>query len=171
MERKQHIFLIEVGADVLPCHVHISVPLWVMDLDSMAREKNADLKDEMLSKVCDYLIQGPCHLKGCLQKDPNSHWKIWRSLDLGQETKIKVVLLHTKAFLCGWIVPFCLFVFLRQKYTTQKDEQKAMLKDEKTPCTKTKIRHVKWRKDETDHAKRRNSSAKRRKNAMRKDAI
>ena len=53
-------------------------------------------------------------------------------------------------------MPFRLFVYSRQKYATRKDKKK-----KKSPCKKT----------EKHHANRRNFSAKKRKNAMRKDAI
>ena len=39
-----------------------------------------------------------CHQWGCLQKDPSSRWKIWRTSDLGRETKAEEVWPHLKVF-------------------------------------------------------------------------
>ena len=66
-----------------------------MDLDSRAREENAGLWDEMLSKVIE---KGTCFQWGSSQKDPSSHCRIWWTPYHGQETKIKVVWLCINVF-------------------------------------------------------------------------
>ena len=50
----------------------------------------------MLTSHCNHLIQGPCHQRGCSQKDPSSHWKILRTADFGQDTETEVVWPHLK---------------------------------------------------------------------------
>ena len=63
--------------DALYFHFHISVYLWVVDLDSRVTKKKAVLWDEILLKVIKCFVQGPYKQLGGLQKDSSSHWWIW----------------------------------------------------------------------------------------------
>ena len=53
---------IKSETDVLPCCIHIPLCLFVVIyLDSRVGEKNTGLRDEMLLKVTEHLVHGPCH--------------------------------------------------------------------------------------------------------------
>ena len=54
------------------------------------REKNAGFWGEKLPEAIEHFIWGPCYQWGGSQKEPNSHWRILRTPDPGQETKAKM---------------------------------------------------------------------------------
>ena len=54
--RDNKISWIKGEADALPCHFHISVCLWIMDLDCRVREKKAGFWDEMLPEAIEHFI-------------------------------------------------------------------------------------------------------------------
>ena len=87
---------IKSEADALPCHFHISICLLIIDLDRRVIEKNAGFWDEMLLESFEYFVQRPCYQWEGSQKDPSSHWRIWRTPDPGQETEAKMFLLCFK---------------------------------------------------------------------------
>ena len=56
--------------DVLPCHIHLPVCLWIMDLHSRSPKKNKSHRNEVLPQDTMHLIQRPCYQWGNLCQDP-----------------------------------------------------------------------------------------------------
>ena len=50
--------------DVLPCHIHLPVCLWIMDPHSRAPKKNTSHGNEVLPQDTTHLIQRPCYQWG-----------------------------------------------------------------------------------------------------------
>ena len=55
--------------DVLPCHIHLPVCLWIMDPHSRA-PKNTSHGNEVLTQDTAHLIQRPCYQRGSPCQDP-----------------------------------------------------------------------------------------------------
>ena len=57
--------------DALPCHIHFSVCLWIMDPHSSAPKKNTSHENEVLPQYTMLLIQRPCYQRGTPCQDPS----------------------------------------------------------------------------------------------------
>ena len=77
--------------DVLPCHIHLPVYLWIMNPHSRAPKKNTFHGNEMLPQDTTHLIQRPCYQRASPCQDPAGNWTTRRSLDDRKETQTAVV--------------------------------------------------------------------------------
>ena len=77
--------------DVLPCHIHLTVCLWIMDPHSSAPKKNTSHGNEVLLHDTTHLIQRPCYKRGSPCQDPAGNWTTRRPPDNRKETHTVVV--------------------------------------------------------------------------------
>ena len=77
--------------DVLPCHIHLRVCLWIMDPHSRARKKNTSHGNEVLPQDTTHLIQRPSYQRGSPCQDPAGNWITWRSPDDHKDRQTAVV--------------------------------------------------------------------------------
>ena len=56
--------------NVLPCHIHLPVCLWIMDPHNRAPKKKTSQRNEVLPQNTAHLIQGPCYQRGSPCQDP-----------------------------------------------------------------------------------------------------
>ena len=77
--------------DVLPCHIHLPVCLWIIDPHSRALKKNKSHGKEVLLQNTTHLIQRPCYQRGSPCQDPEGNWTARRLRDYHKETHTAVV--------------------------------------------------------------------------------
>ena len=75
----------------LPCPIHLSVRLWIMNPYSWAAKKNTTHGNEMLRKIL-RLMKRPRYQSLC--QDPAGNQTTWRSPDHHKEMQIEVVQTH-----------------------------------------------------------------------------
>ena len=61
---RQHFFRFQNTTDVLPCHIHLPVYLWIMYPHSRAAKKNTSHGNEVLPQDTTHLIQRPRYQRG-----------------------------------------------------------------------------------------------------------
>ena len=79
-----------IWTDVLPCHIHLPVYLWIMDPHSRAPKKNTSHGNEVLPQDTTHLIQSPCYQRESPCQDPAGN-RITRRPDDRKETQTAVV--------------------------------------------------------------------------------
>ena len=77
--------------DVLPCHIHLPVCLWILDPHSRAPKKSTSHGSEMLQQVTTHLIQRPCYQWESPCQDSAGNWTTQRPPDHCKETQTAVV--------------------------------------------------------------------------------
>ena len=78
-------------SDVLHCHIHLPVCLWIMDPHSRAPKKNISHGNEVLLQNTMHLIQRPCYPWRSLYQDPAGNRTTQKPPDHHKETKTAVV--------------------------------------------------------------------------------
>ena len=63
--------------DVLPCHIHLPVCLWIKDPNSRAPKRNTSHGNEVLPQDTAHLIQRPCYQRGIPPSRQSDHTKTW----------------------------------------------------------------------------------------------
>ena len=61
LECQEHSCQFQDMTDALPCHIHIPVCLWIMDLHSRAAKKYTSHGNEVLLQDTTHLMQRPCY--------------------------------------------------------------------------------------------------------------
>ena len=77
--------------DAFPCHIHLSVCLWIMDTHSTTPKKNTSHGNEVLPQNIVHLIQRPCYQRGSPRQDSAGNWTTWRPPDHRKEMQAAVV--------------------------------------------------------------------------------
>ena len=75
----------------------------------------------MLPEAIEHFVTSPCYQLGGSQKDPSSHWRIWRTSDPGQKTEAKMVWPCLKVFWFSQDNPTGRSE--RKRYTRQTEEE------------------------------------------------
>ena len=78
-------------ADALPCHIHLTVCLWITDPYSKAPKKNTSHGNEVLPQDTTHLIQRPCYQPGSPCQDSAGNRTTRRPADDRKETQTAVV--------------------------------------------------------------------------------
>ena len=76
--------------DALPCHIHLSVRLWIVDPHSRAAKKNTSHGNKVLPQDTTHLIQRVCYQWRSLCQDPSGNWTTRRP-DHCKEAQTEVV--------------------------------------------------------------------------------
>ena len=77
--------------DALPCYIHLSVCLLIIDPYSRAPKKNTSHRNEVLPQDTTHLIQRPCYQGGSPCQDPAGNRTTGRPPDHRKETQTAVV--------------------------------------------------------------------------------
>ena len=77
--------------DVLPCHIHLPVCLWIMDPQSRAPKKNTSHGNEVLPQDTMHLIQRPCYQRGSPCQIQQANRTTRRPLNHRKDTQTAVV--------------------------------------------------------------------------------
>ena len=77
--------------DVLPCHIHLSVCLSIMDPQSRAPKKTTSRGNQVLPQDTTHLIQRPYYQRGSPCQDPTGNRTTRRPPDHCKETQTAVV--------------------------------------------------------------------------------
>ena len=91
LERQEHFSQFQGTTDVLPCHIHLPVCLWIMDPHSIAAKKNTSHGNEALPQDTTHLIQRPCYQRGSPCQDPAGNRTTRTSPHHRKETQTGVV--------------------------------------------------------------------------------
>ena len=91
LDRQEYFSQLQDTTDVLPCHIHLPVCLWIMVPHSRAPKKSTSYGNEVLPQDTLHLIQRPCYQRGSLCQDPAGNWATRRPLDDRNETQTAVV--------------------------------------------------------------------------------
>ena len=73
LDWQEYFSQLQDTTDVLPCHVHLPVCLWIMDPYSRAPKKNTTNGNKMLPHDTTHLIQRPCSQRWSPCQDPASN--------------------------------------------------------------------------------------------------
>ena len=85
--------------DALPCHIHLPVCLWIMNLHNRASKKNTSHGNEV--QLQDTILQRPCYQQGSPRQDPTGNWITRRPPDNHKETQTAVVWSCLPFIRCG----------------------------------------------------------------------
>ena len=91
LDWQEYLYQLQDTTDALPCHIHLSVCLWIMDPHSRDPKKNTSHRNEVLPQDTTHLIQWLCYQWRSLCQDPAGNWTTWRSPDDRKETQTAVV--------------------------------------------------------------------------------
>ena len=80
-----------LSTNVLPCHIHLPVCLWIMNLHNRAAKKNTSHVSEVLLQDTTHLVQRPCYQRGSPCQDPAGNRITRRPLDHRKEVQTAVV--------------------------------------------------------------------------------
>ena len=89
LEWQEHFSQFQDMTDVLPCHIHFPVCLWIMDPHSRAPKKNTSHENEVLPQDTTHLIQRPCYQRGCPYQDPAGNWTTKDLLTIVKRRKLQ----------------------------------------------------------------------------------
>ena len=89
LEWQEYFSQFQAMTDALPCHIRLSVCLWIMDPHSRAPKKNTSHGNEVQDTT--HLIQRPCYQRGSPCQDPAGNWITPRPPDHDIETQTAVV--------------------------------------------------------------------------------
>ena len=91
LERQEHFSQFQVTTVALPCHICLSVCLWIMDPHNRAARKNTSHRNEVLPQDTTHLIQRTHYQRGSLCQDLAGNRTTWRLPDHRKETQTEVV--------------------------------------------------------------------------------
>ena len=91
LEWQEYFSQLQDTIDARPCHIHLPVCLWIMDLHSRAAKKNTSYDNEVPPQDTTHLIQRPCYQRGSPCQDPAGKWTTRRSPVDRKETQTAVV--------------------------------------------------------------------------------
>ena len=90
LEWQEYFSQFQATTDVLPCHIHLPVCLWIMDPHSRA-PKNTSHGNNMLLQDTMHLIQRPCYQRGSSCQDPAGSQTTQRPPDHHKEMQTAMV--------------------------------------------------------------------------------
>ena len=61
LEWQEYFSQLQDTTDAFPCHIHLPICSWIMDLHSRAPKKNTNHGNEVLPQDTTHLIQRPCY--------------------------------------------------------------------------------------------------------------
>ena len=70
LDWQEYLSQLQDTTDVLPCHIHLPVCLWIMDPHSRAPKKNTSYGNEVLPQDTTHFVQRPCYQRGTPCQDP-----------------------------------------------------------------------------------------------------
>ena len=70
LKQQEHVSQFRDTTYALPCGIHLSACLWIMDPQSRAAKKNMSQEDNVLPKDIMHLIQRPRYERVCLHQTP-----------------------------------------------------------------------------------------------------
>ena len=98
LRRQEHRPQFKDQTVALPGHVHISIFLWDLDINSRNREKDTDSGNEKFQTTPWHLEQRPHHQRRGAKQDSESHWTLRRTLVHCKKMQNEVVWACHKSF-------------------------------------------------------------------------